>query len=68
MTTRKAVGYAILVGGVLLIVFGVQASQSLASEMSEVFTGSPTDRAIWMIIGGVAATIMGGILAFRGGS
>ena len=64
MTTRRAVGYALLVGGILLIVFGVQASQSVASELSEAFTGSPTDRAIWMIVGGVAATVLGGILGF----
>ena len=66
MTTRKAVGYAVFIGGLLLILFGVQASQSLASEVSEAFTGSPTDRAVWMIIGGVVATVVGGILAFRG--
>lgn len=64
MSTRKAVGYALLVAGVLLIVFGIQASQSLASELSETFTGSPTNRAIWMIVGGVAATVLGAILGF----
>ena len=66
MVTRKAIGYALLVGGVLLIVFGVQASQSVASELSETFTGSPTDRAIWMIVGGVAAAVLGGVLSFGG--
>lgn len=67
MTTRKAIGFALLVGGVLLLVFGIQASESFASEMSEAFTGSPTDRAIWMIIGGVVATVAGGIMGFRSG-
>ncbi|MGK7310940.1 MAG: DUF3185 family protein, partial [Candidatus Longimicrobiales bacterium M2_2A_002] len=51
MTTRKAIGLAVMIGGVLLLVFGIQASQSVASELSEAFTGSPTNRALWMIIG-----------------
>lgn len=67
MSTRKIIGTVLLVGGILLLVFGVQASQSVASELSEAFTGSPTDRAMWMIIGGAIATIVGGIYVFRPG-
>lgn len=64
MTGSKAVGLALLVGGLILVVFGIQASQSFASEVSETFTGSPTDRAIWMIVGGAAAAVVGGVMAF----
>jgi divalent metal cation (Fe/Co/Zn/Cd) transporter len=56
---NKAVSLAILAGGILLLIFGVSASKSLGSDMSRFFTGSPTDKAIWMIIGGVVATIIG---------
>ena len=56
---NKAVSLAILAGGILLIIFGVSASQSLSSDISRFFTGSPTDKAIWMLIGGAIATIIG---------
>jgi divalent metal cation (Fe/Co/Zn/Cd) transporter len=56
---NKAVSLAILAGGILLLIFGVSASKSLGSDISRFFTGSPTDKAIWMIIGGVVATIIG---------
>jgi hypothetical protein len=36
--------------GVILLVFGLNASESFASEVSEVFTGSSTDRSMWMIV------------------
>lgn len=64
MSTRKAVGVTLLVVGVVLLIFGIQASQSFASDVSETFTGSPTDRAIWMIVGGAAAAVLGGFLTF----
>ncbi|MFW6206850.1 MAG: DUF3185 family protein [Gemmatimonadota bacterium] len=64
MTGSKAVGLALLVGGLILVVFGIQASESFASEMSEAFTGSPTDRAIWMIVGGAVAAVAGAVMAF----
>jgi len=50
---------ALLAGGILLIIFGVRESESLRSDISRFFSGSPTDRAIWMLIGGVVATIVG---------
>ena len=49
----------LLVGGIVLIIFGVSASDSLGSDISRFFTGSPTDKAIWMLIVGVAATVSG---------
>lgn len=56
---NKAISIAILAGGILLIIFGVQASESLSSDFSRFFTGSPTDKAIWMLVGGVVASIIG---------
>jgi Co/Zn/Cd efflux system component len=56
---NKAVLLAILVGGIVLVVFGVAASESLSSDISRFFTGSPTDKAIWMLLGGIVAIIIG---------
>jgi hypothetical protein len=56
---NKAISLAFLAGGVLLLIFGISASKSLGSDISRFFTGSPTDKAIWMLIGGVVLSIIG---------
>jgi LPXTG-motif cell wall-anchored protein len=56
---QSVVGIALLVVGVVLIIFGMQASASLGSRLSELFTGAPSDRTIWLLIAGVAAAILG---------
>ena len=48
----KLIALALLVGGVILVVYGIGASESLASDFSRFFKGTPTDRSIWMMIGG----------------
>jgi len=55
----KAISIALIVGGVLLLYFGGQAFNSVSSDVSRVFTGSPTNKAIILIVGGVVATLAG---------
>lgn len=50
---------ALLVLGVVLIVLGVVESDSVSSSFSRLFTGEPTDKAIWLLIGGGLATAAG---------
>jgi uncharacterized membrane protein YidH (DUF202 family) len=56
---NKIGSLALLAGGVALIIFGITATNSFSSDVSRFFTGSPTDKAIWMLIGGVVAAILG---------
>jgi len=56
---NKSISLALLVAGVVLMIFGFQATNSFNSDVSRFFTGSPTDRAIWMLIGGIIAAIVG---------
>lgn len=56
---NKLFSIALLAGGIVLIVLGVSATNSFSSDVSRFFTGSPTDKAIWMLIGGIAATAVG---------
>jgi uncharacterized membrane protein YidH (DUF202 family) len=56
---NKIVSLALLVGGVVLMVFGINATNSFSSDVSRFFTGSPTDKAVWMLIGGMVATVVG---------
>ncbi len=62
----KAFSLALLVGGVVFMIFGIGASQSLGSDISRFFTGSPTDKAIWMLVGGVVLFIVGMVGQLRG--
>jgi hypothetical protein len=63
---NQIAGMALLVGGVVLMVFGFTAADSFGSDVSRFFTGSPTDKAIWMIIVGIVAAIVGLGLTLRG--
>lgn len=62
----KAISLAILAAGILLVVFGINASNSISSDISRVFTDAPTDKAIWMLVGGVVVTIIGLVGLLRG--
>jgi uncharacterized membrane protein YidH (DUF202 family) len=62
---NKIISIALLVGGVVLMIFGFQATNSFSSDVSRFFTGSPTDKAIWMLIGGLVAAIVGLTMTLR---
>ena len=55
----KGFSLALLIGGIVLVIFGINASQSFASDVSRFFSGNPTDKAVWMLIGGGAMVIVG---------
>ena len=63
---RKFAGIAILVVGIVLVVWGVNASQSVSSDISRLFTGAVTDKAVYLIVGGTVALIAGASMAFTG--
>ncbi len=56
---NKGVALALLGGGIVLIIFGVSAAQSFSSDLARFFTGTPTDKAIWMLVGGVVVSAVG---------
>ena len=56
---NKLISLAILAGGIVLVIYGVSASESFSSDVSRFFTGSPTDKAIWMLLGGIVAIFIG---------
>ena len=63
---NKLVSVALLVGGIVLIILGISAADSLSSDVSRFFTGSPTDKAMWMLIGGSVAAVIGLLGTLRG--
>lgn len=62
----RIVGIVLLVVGAILLYFSYEASQSLASGVSEMATNQPTDNTIWYLVGGVAAVIIGLYAVIRG--
>lgn len=60
---NKALGLALLGVGVALMVFGISATDSFGSDVSRFFTGSPTNKAIWLLLGGIAATVVGAAMS-----
>jgi len=64
---NNIVGLAIFAVGIVLLVFGFNASHSFGSDVSRFFTGNPTDKSIWFLAGGAAAVIVGLVVAIRGG-
>lgn len=63
---NRALFLALLVGGGALVIFGINASESRASDLSRFFTGSPTDRSMWMLIGGGMLLVVGLVGLLRG--
>ena len=61
---NKILSTAILAGGVVLIIFGINATNSFSSDVFRFFTGSPTDKAVWMLIGGIVAAVGGLTMTF----
>lgn len=63
---NNIVGIAILALGIVLLIFGFNASHSFSSDVSRTFTGNPTDKSMWLIVGGAVAVIVGIGLALTG--
>jgi len=55
----QRVSIALLVSGVVLLVFGFNAYHSASSDISRFFTGAPTDKALWLLISGAITGIAG---------
>lgn len=55
----RIVSFAVLAGGLVLLFMGYDASRSLGSEVSKLFTGNPSDRATMFIVAGVVLTALG---------
>lgn len=52
---------ALLIAGITLLIFGINAHGSLTSGVKEVLTGTPTDKSLWFIVLGSIGVIVGGL-------
>jgi hypothetical protein len=65
---RKAIGLAVAGVGVVLIVFGIQAQESVKSRFQEMWDGTPSQQTMLLLGGGAACVGLGLGAAFTGGS
>lgn len=63
---NKGLSIALLTVGIVLTIYGINASHSLDSGVSRFFTGSPTNKSLWLLIGGIVAAIVGFFGLVRG--
>jgi hypothetical protein len=66
--SMRVLGVVLLLVGLILLGFGLNATESVADTVSEGLTGRYTDRTMWYIIGGSALAVGGvALLAFGRG-
>ena len=63
---KSTIAIAMLIAGIALLIWGYNMSGAFDSKVSRVFTGSPTDKAMWTMIGGAVLAIAGAFQLFFG--
>ncbi|MBU1912229.1 MAG: DUF3185 family protein [Candidatus Omnitrophica bacterium] len=63
---NKVISTVLLIVGIMLIIWGVSASESFSSAVSRFFTGSPTDKTMWLLIVGIVMGTVGLFGLLRG--
>ena len=63
---NNVVGLTLFALGIVLLIVGFNASQSFGSDVSRFFTGNPTDKSMWLLIGGAVTVVAGLVLSIRG--
>ena len=62
---NKPLGLALLAVGITLLVLGISEADSISSDFARFFTGNPTDKSMWLLVGGVASLVIGAVMTFR---
>ena len=66
MSPQRILGVVLLVAGVILLIVGMNASHSVADQVSNTFTGRFTRETAGYIIGGGAAALVGLLMVLFG--
>ena len=56
---NRIIPLTILVLGVALLIMGLNAGDSLGSEVSEIVNGAPSNKSIWLITFGILGSVIG---------
>jgi LPXTG-motif cell wall-anchored protein len=61
---NRIAGIALLAVGIALLIWGINANDSVGSAFSRAFSGSPTNKTIWLLAGGGLLTAAGAYVLF----
>lgn len=56
---NKMIGLICLAVGIVLLIWGHNVAQALDSQVKNLFTGEPTNRALYLYLGGVVLCSVG---------
>lgn len=56
---QKISGVVFLVLGLILLVVGFEARDSVSSQLSQTFTGSPSNKALILLTSGAVCSVIG---------
>jgi hypothetical protein len=59
MNSQGIVGGVLIILGVAILIFGMNASHSVADQVSNTVTGKFTQDTMWYILGGIAVGALG---------
>ena len=62
---NRAVGIAFLILGIMLIALGMNATDSVESDFSRFFSGTPISKAVGFLVSGIVSVIVGGMISLR---
>ena len=66
MRTRALIGIGLLVIGLFVFIYGMNASKSLVEQVSNSLTGRYSNTTSWYLIGGIASLAAGALLLLSG--
>ena len=66
MSSQRMIGVVLLVIGVILLIVGMNASHSVADQVSSTFTGRFTRATAGYLIGGGTAALLGLLMVLFG--
>jgi hypothetical protein len=66
MNSRGIIGGVLLVVGIVLLIIGMNASHSVADQVSNTFSGKFTQDTMWYIVGGIAVGVLGLLMLLFG--
>jgi nitrate reductase gamma subunit len=58
---KNIIAIAMLAAGIALLIWGFSMSEAFDSKVNRAFTGSPTDKAMWAMIGGAVLAVAGAL-------
>jgi Protein of unknown function (DUF3185) len=66
MSPQRILGIVLLIVGIVLFIFGMNASHSFADQAKNTFTGRFTQETSWYIFGGLALGLVGLLMTIFG--